>query len=550
MEKSKTEKREKVYVIGHKNPDSDSICSAIAYAELKKALGMDAVPARVGKINRETEFILKFFGVEPPMYLSTVKTQVSDLDMDKIEPVLPSTSIRDAWLKLKENNKEVLPVESSDRILAGIVSVSDIASAYINMTNRSELSESGTPVANVMSTLNAELIYASHETLEGSGKVVVAAMSSDGLDDYIEYKDIVFTGNIKSNQQKAIESGASCVITTCGTVISDEIIALAKEHGCTLLSTKYDTFSAARLIYQSIPVSYTMTSNNLMFFHCDDFLDDAKEKMLSTRYRSYPVVDHDGCFLGFISRYHLLNAHKKKIILVDHSETSQSVSGIEQAEVMEIVDHHRIGGIQTGSPIYYRNEATGSTATIVASLYAEHGITPSPEIAGILCAAIISDTIEFKSPTSTNADLIAAQRLSEISGIEINSFSSKMFDAGLSIKNLATEEIVLSDFKEYNIGKYKVGIGQVYTAELRSLSKMRGQILSFLESLSKKDQYNIVLVLFTDIIEEETETLFVETQKGLVAKAFSPLLDESSFHLNGVVSRKKQIVPRLVSALS
>jgi len=548
--KNNDTKTDNVYIIGHKNPDSDSICSAIAYANLKNITGTNSVPARLGKINRETEFILNYFGVAAPIYLSTVKTQVSDLDMDRIDPVLPGTSIRDAWLKLKENSKEVLPVETADHVLTGLVSVSDIAGAYMSMPNCSELSASGTPVENVIRTLNAELIYASRKSLEGSGKVVVAAMSSDGLDEFIENKDVVFTGNIKSNQKKAIESGASCVITTCGTVISEEIIRLAKEKECTLLSTKYDTFSAARLIYQSIPVSFTMTSENLTLFHSDDFLDDVKDKMLSTRYRSYPVVDVDNHFLGFISRYHLLNAHKKKIILVDHSETSQSVNGIEQAEIMEIVDHHRIGGIQTGSPIFYRNEATGSTAAIIASLYSELGITPSPEIAGILCAAIISDTIRFRSPTSTNTDFLAASRLSKIAGIDIDTFSTRMFDAGLSIKNFSTEEIVLNDFKEYSIGKYKVGIGQVNTTELRSLKKMRSQIMSFLEILGKREQYNIIIILFTDIIEEETEALFVETQKGLVARAFSPLLDESSFHINGVVSRKKQIVPKLVSALS
>jgi manganese-dependent inorganic pyrophosphatase len=539
-----------VYITGHKNPDTDSICSAIAYAKLKRRLGVDAMPVRTGRINRETQFVLDSFGFAPPDYLATVKTQISDLAMDTIEPVLPGTSIKEAWRRLRESNLEVLPVEYENHSFAGIVSVSDIAGAYMDMPDSNALSACGTPIENVLKTLEADLILGFQTSLDGAGNVIIAAMTPDGMDEYIKTDDIVFAGNIRVNQKKAIEAGANCVIVTCGSTISEEIIEIARQHECTLISTKFDTFKATRLIYQSIPVRHAMTSAHLMLFHIDDFVDDVREKMLQTRYRSYPVVDVDNQFAGFISRYHLLSQHKKQVILVDHSEIAQSVNGVEQAEILEIIDHHRIGSIQTGNPIYYRNEPTGSTATIVANLYSEQGVKPEPEIAGILCAAILSDTIRFKSPTSTHADRITAERLAKLAGLDIDAFSAKMFSAGSSLKNMTADEIIKSDFKDFEIGKYKVGIGQVNTTDLRSLKKMRGELLESLNVMAERERYNILIVLFTDILDEATEALFVESQKGLVARAFSPLADENSFTMGGVVSRKKQIVPKLVATLA
>jgi len=540
-----------VYITGHKNPDTDSICSAIAYADLKRQMNINAVPVRIGKINRETEYVLKYFGLNAPDYLATVKTQVSDIKMDVIKPVAPNISLKEAWEILKENHLAVLPVENKTESLIGIVSVSDIANAYMNMPASNVLSVSNTPIENVVKTLDADLICDCTKSFNGSGKAIIAAMSPGGMVEYIEKGDIVFVGDIKENQLKAIASGASCIIVTCGSCIDEEIVDFAKQNNCTMLVTKYDTFTSARLLYQSIPVEYTMTAcENLIYFNTDDFIDDVKEKMLETRYRNFPVVNSMNHFKGFISKHHLLNQQKKKVILVDHSEKSQSVDGIEQAQILEIIDHHRIGDIQTGSPIYYRNEPMGSTATIISNLFLQYGLKLSPEIAGILCAAILSDTIKFKSPTSTETDRITAKKLACIAKINIEEFSTKMFEAGTTLNGLSIEEIILGDFKEYVIGKNKIGIGQINTTDFESLNKLRKPILDYLYDLSKKDGYNILFVLFTDIIKEKTEIIFVESQKGLVGKAFYPLHDENSFHMDGVVSRKKQIVPALISAFS
>lgn len=541
---------EKVMVTGHKNPDTDSICSAIAYADFKHQTGTDAVPVRIGRVSRETAFVLDYFNVPEPEYLSTVKTQVSDLNMDIVTPVTKDISLKEAWEILKESNLEILPVEDEMHKLCGLVSVVDIARAYISMPEYNVLSISSTPLLNVIKTLSANLVCGADQTFKDSGKVVIAAMTPDGMEEYIEKGDIVIVGNRKRNQIKAISESARCIILTCGSKADDETKSLAEEKNCILLETEFDTFTTARLLYQSIPVSFTMTSSGLICFKNDDYADTAKDKMLKTRFHNYPVVDNDNRFVGFISRYHLINPNRKKVILVDHSELPQTINGIGEANLLEIIDHHRIGDIQTDGPIYYRNEPVGSTATIVANMFFENDIFPSKNIAGILCAAIISDTVKFKSPTSTQADVHAAKELADIAGINIDKFAAKMFEAGSSLKNMTPEEIIHSDFKEYHMGKYKIGIGQVNTTDLNGIKKTRPAILKLLNDMTSGGGYHIVLLIMTDIINDETEVIFSESHKGLVAKAFNPLKDESSFMMKGVVSRKKQVVPKLSAVLS
>jgi len=539
--------KEKIFITGHQNPDTDSICSAIAYAYLKQRLNMDATAVRIGRVNRETAFVLDYFGVSEPEYLPTVKTQVWNLSMDVIDPISPELSLREAWQILSANKMGVLPVEDGEHKLCGIVSVSDIANAYMNFPESNTLSSSNTPLGNVIRTLGARLLYDSGKTFSDSGKAIIGALNPDRMGAYMEKGDIVLVGDRKENQKLAVDSGAFCIIVTCGSEVGQEIIDLAGEKGCHLLVTEYDTFTAARLLYQSIPVSFFMTSGNLVSFRQDDYIDGVREKMLQTRYRSYPVVDNSERFVGFISRYHLIDQNRKKVILVDHSERSQTINGIDQAEILEIIDHHRIGDIQTGSPIYYRNEPVGSTATIVANLFNENGIATPKEIAGILCAAILSDTVIYKSPTSTHVDVAAGERLAKICGIDQEAFAAQMFEASIALKNMSPAEILRDDFKEYIIGARKIGIGQINTADMHGIRKIRTSVLSYMNGLITEGKFYVVLLIITDIINEETEVLFAEMQKGMVAKAFNPLNDENSFTMKGVVSRKKQIVPRLAN---
>lgn len=535
---------ERIFIIGHQNPDTDSICSAIAYAFLKRKQSINAVPVRIGRINHETQFVLDYFGVPEPELISNVKTQAYNLNMDVIKPVSPDTSIKDAWRILTENRLSVLPVAGQQNTLAGIISASDIANAYMDMPHGNTLALSRTPVKNVINSLNAKLIYDSKRSFSESENVVVAAMSPHGMSSFIKNGDIVLVGDRSENQKRAVELGAFCIILTCGSPIDPEVIELSKKTRCSIIVTDYDTFTASRLLYQSVPVSYFMTSKNIVYFHSDDYLGPIREKMLQTRFRNYPVLDESDHFVGFISRYHLINAKRKKVILVDHGERSQSAAGIDEAEILEIIDHHRIGDVQTDSPIYYLNEPVGSTATIVSNLFFKNGINPPPEIAGILCAAIISDTVAFKSPTGTKTDLATAERLAGICNINISDFAARMFKAGSALKDMSPEKIFKNDYKEYLLNDRRIGIGQLNTTDSLGIVELRGFVLDYMKEYLQRGGYDLLMLLITDILKEETEVIFVEAKKG-IEKAFGPLKDENSFIIKGVVSRKKQIVPVL-----
>ncbi|CDF58162.1 putative manganese-dependent inorganic diphosphatase [Thermobrachium celere] len=538
-----------IYVTGHRNPDSDSICSAIAYAELKRKLGYNAEPRRLGEINRETEFILNYFNIPVPEYLPTVKPQVADLNMDKVVPVSKDISLKTAWSLMKKNNIKSLPVVDDNEKLIGIVTLSDITNNYMSTLDTNVLATSKTPLANIVETLNAKVLTGSQEIFNTSGKVVVAAMAPEQMKPFVDKGDIVIVGNRSDNQRVAIETGANLLIVTGGCEVDDEIIKLAEERKCIILVTPNDTFTTSRLINQSVPVKYVMTKENIVSFNLDDFVDEIKEKMLQTRFRSYPVVDDNNKLVGTISRYHLISQKKKKVILMDHNERAQSVHGIDEAELLEIIDHHRIADIQTGKPIYFRNETVGSTSTIVANIYFENGIRPSKQIAGILCAAILSDTLKFKSPTCTYIDKMTAEKLAEIAGIDIDKFADEMFKAGTSLSGKTPEEIFYQDFKEFTLGKYKIGVGQVNTMDTDALKDLKKDLLDFMNNLCKSKNYNLLMLLLTDIIKEGSEALFVGEDKELIAKAFNVTLGENSVYLPGVVSRKKQVIPPLSAAV-
>jgi manganese-dependent inorganic pyrophosphatase len=538
-----------IYIVGHRNPDTDSICSAIAYAELKKKLGNNAVAARLGEINKETEFILDYFNTTVPEYLQTVKTQVSDLNIDKVIPVSPDVSVKTAWTIMKKNNVKTLPIADDNERLIGIATLSDITTKYMDTLENNIIAASKTPLRNILETLNAKIIHGKQENFKTSGNVLVAAMSPDQMKPYIDKGDIVILGNRSDTQVKALELGANCLIITGGYDIESDTLSYASSCDCIIMSTPYDTFTTARLINQSIPVKHIMTTEDLISFDIEDFIDEIKDKMLQTRYRSYPVVDDHNRIKGFISRYHLISQKRKKIILMDHNEKVQSVNGIDEADVLEIIDHHRIADVQTGRPIFFRNEPVGSTSTIVANMYFENGIRPHKNIAGILCAAILSDTLKFKSPTCTYVDIMNAERLAEIADIAIEEFALEMFKAGSSLQDRTPEEIFYQDFKEFTLGRYKIGIGQVSTAGTENIKEIKDSMLDYMNSVYKNKNYNLVMMMLTDIIKEGSEILFAGEAKDLINKAFNVEPGENSVYLQGVVSRKKQIIPPLSAAI-
>lgn len=539
-----------IYVTGHKNPDSDSICAAIAYADYKRKLGYNAVPVRLGELNRETQFVLQYFEVDPPEYLSTVKTQVSDLNLDIVNPITSDISIKTAWNIMKKNNIRTLPVLDDNEKLIGIVTLSDITNKYMDALDNNIIASSKTSLMNIVETLNATLLCGSKDDFKATGKVVIAAVNPEEMDNYIEKDDIVIAGTRTENVKKAIELDANCIILTNGARIDETLLEAARNKKCVIMVTQADTFTTARLINQSVPVGYVMTSENIIKFNINDFADEIKDKMLATRYRSYPVVDDNNRIKGFVSRYHLISHRKKKVILVDHNEKSQTVNGIEQAEILEIIDHHRLGDIQTANPIFFKNEPVGSTSTIIANMYFDTGMRPSKKIAGILCAAIISDTLNFKSPTSTYVDKLTAEKLADIAGIDIKEFSLNMFAAGSVLHEKSPEEIFLEDFKEFKLGKYVVGISQAYTIDFDSLNEIKDSIVEYMNNFCKVNRYNLVILIVTDILKQGSEIIYAGESKELVAKAFNVDISKSYTFLPGVVSRKKQIIPKLSMAIA
>lgn len=539
---------ETVYITGHKNPDSDSICSSIAYAEFKNKFENKYIPVRQGKLNQETEFILKYFNVPAPEYIETVKTQVSDLNIDKAVHVSKDVSIKTAWMIIQKYKIKTLPIVDKNERLIGIVTLSDITKKYMDTNENNMIAKSNTTLKNIIETINGNLVFGCEQMLNTSGKVVITAMSTESLGPFISKNDIVITGDREDVQIASIELGANVLIITGNPNISKSTLDKAKESNCILITTNYDTYTTSRLISQSVPVEYVMTTEKIVSFNLDDFIDEIKDKMLQTRYRSYPVVDDNNKVKGLISRYHLISQNKKKVILLDHNEKSQSVDGIEEADIIEIIDHHRVGDIETKKPIYFINRPVGSTATIIANLYFENSITPTKKTAGLMCAAILSDTLKFKSPTSTHVDKITANKLAEIAGIDIDDFAQKMFKAGTSLKGKTPEEIFYQDFKDFNLSKYKIGIGQVTTMDLSSIEKMKEPIIEYMKIVCKDKDYDLLVLMLTDIINEGSELLYVGSRKELIPKAFNINSENNSIYLPGVVSRKTQVVPPLSTA--
>ncbi len=539
----------RIYVLGHRNPDTDSVCSALAYAELKCRLGYDASAGRLGELNKETEFVLEYFDVESPELIETVKKQVSDLDMDIVQGLSQSIPIKRAWNIMKKTGLKALPVIGEKDKLIGIVTLSDITEKYMDAIDNNIIADSKTSLHNIADTLNATIIAGNQENFNTTGRVLVLSAEYSQLDSYIEKGDIIITGNRMDNIEKSMELGANCIILTCCSQVDGSIIEEAKKTNCILMSTQSDTFTIARLINQSIPVGYVMTSKGIITFEADDYVEDIKQVMMNSRFRSYPVVDSSMRVLGFISRYHIIGKNRKQVILVDHNEMNQTVDGIEEAEILEIIDHHRIGDIRTEKPILFKNDPVGCTSTIVANSYFESGIVPSRKMSGLMCAAIISDTLKFKSPTCTYLDQITAEKLSSTAGIDIDAFAMEMFRAGSALTGETPMELLTKDFKEYTFGKGRVGIGQITTIDIKNVDEIQHSILESMNKFCSDGNYGLIMLLVTDIMNQGSEVFFAGKLKDVVGKAFGMEPKGNSVYLPGIVSRKKQIVPTIANAL-
>lgn len=548
-------KEKKTIVIGHKNPDTDSICSAICYANLKSVLtGNEHIPGRAGQVNPETKFVLDYFGAEAPMEVRSVKTQVKDIEIRDTQGVNKNISLKKAWNLMTDESVVTLPAVTEDQLLEGIITVGDITYSYMNVYDSAILSKACTPYSNIIETLEGAMLVGNEDGVFSEGKVLIAAANPDMMEYYIEKGDLVILGNRYESQLCAIEMEASCIIVCEGAGVSMTIKKLAQERGCTVMTTPYDTYTAARLINQSMPIRYFMTTEKIITFDRDDFIDDVKEIMASKRHRHFPILDKNGKYRGMISRRNLLGARGKNVILVDHNERNQAVDGIENANILEIIDHHRLGTVETMGPVFFRNQPLGCTATIVYQMYKENDVEIDKKTAGLLCSAIISDTLLFRSPTCTPVDQAAAMKLAEIAEVNVEELASQMFAAGSKLKGKSEAEVFYQDFKKFSAGKLTFGIGQITSLNADELAALKDRLLPYMEKARTEEKMDMLFFMLTNILSESTMLLCVgQGAVQLVGEAFHIALEESTEQegavaLPGVVSRKKQLVPSLMLA--
>ena len=549
------DKTKKTIVIGHKNPDTDSICSAICYANLKQITsGGEYVPGRAGHVNSETQFVLDYFGMAAPKETQTVKTQVKDIEIRETKGVAKNISLKKAWNLMQDAGVVTIPAVTEDNVLEGLITVGDITRSYMNVYDSSILSKACTQYTNIIETLEGAMLIGDEREYFKEGKVLIAAANPDMMEYYIEKHDLVILGNRYESQLCAIEMEAGCIIVCEGAGVSMTIKKLAQERGCNVITTPYDTYTAARLINQSMPISFFMKTENLITFDTDDYIDDIKEVMASKRHRDFPILDKNGKYKGMISRRNLLGARGKNVILVDHNERSQAVDGMENANILEIIDHHRLGTVETMGPVFFRNQPLGCTATIIYQMYKEAGVTIENKIAGLLCSAIISDTLLFRSPTCTPVDKDAAMKLAAIAGIDVEQLANKMFAAGSKLKGKSDAEIFYQDFKRFTAGKIAFGVGQITSLNAGELNELKSRMLTYMDRAREDEKVDMMFFMLTNILTESTE-LICDGQgaKQLAGEAFH-LGDEEMdkeehiVSLPGVVSRKKQLVPGLMVA--
>lgn len=540
-------KEKKVFVIGHKNPDTDSICSAIAYAALKNKTDDGVfVPKRAGEVNNETKYVLDFFDVETPEFIGHVGTQVKDVEIKPTPSLNEGISLKNAWNKMRDLRESTVPIVN-DGVLEGIISVKDIATANMDIYETRILAISHTKYTNVLDAIDGTMIVGDSEEEITKGKILIGAANPDLLENYVEDGDMLLTGNRFENQLCGIEMNAGCIVVCTGAPISKTIQKLAKENNCKIISTPHDTLMVARLISQSAPVRYFMKKDHLITFSREDFISDIRDTLAKIRHRDFPVLDRDGKYCGMLSRRSLLNMDNKKIILVDHNEKGQAVDGIDEAEILEIIDHHRLGSMETALPVFFRNQPVGCTGTIIYDLYQENNVEVDKKIAGLLCSAIISDTLMFRSPTCTPKDKKAAEELAKIAGIEIQEHAEKMFRAGSSLADKTPEEIFYQDFKKFSGNDKNFGAGQISSMDKTELEQLRPKIAAYMEGAVKEGE--MLFFLLTNILTESSDLVFAgEGAKELVETAFGEP-QENWVHVPGLVSRKKQFVPSVLHVL-
>lgn len=543
-------KKRKIMVIGHKNPDTDSICAAISYAHLKNKISDKAYePRRAGEINQETAFVLERFHMPVPKLCLDVRAQVQDIDIREIDGVSGSVTMRKAWETMRDQDITSLAITTEENKLEGLITLQDIAMANMDSLDSGSVSRSGTTIGNILETLKGELIVGDPDRRFEKGNVVIGAGSPEVLETSMQEGDIVLLANRYDTQLCAIEMDASCIIVCNAPVIAKTIIKLAQEHNCALISTPYDTYATSFLINQSVPVRHIM-QKNLKFFRLSTAVEEVKKVMGQVRYNYFPVLDDDDSYCGVISKRNLLNLKRKQLILVDHNEKTQCVDGYEEAEILEIIDHHRIGSLETVGPVYFRNQPVGCTSTIIYDMYRENGVEIESDMAGIMCCAILSDTLCFRSPTCTKLDEKAARELAAIAGVDPEKLAAEMFEAGEHIYDKTAEDIFLQDYKVFVHDETHFGVGQGSFVTKQSRMQAEEMLIPYLKDVMHRENIDMVFYMLTSVLDQSTEVICAGYQaEDVLKRAFGVEKENGAFRLDGVVSRKKQFIPAIIRAL-
>ena len=541
------EMKKPIFIFGHKNPDTDSICSAISYAHLKRELGYSNVHGgRIGEINSETRFVLDYFNQPIPPLFTNIKPQGRDLDYQTCPVIYEDTPLKTVWNFMRKDETAMLPVVREDGTLSGIVSLSDITYAYMELSDETILRKYCTLFSNLVEVLNGEIVEGVYPRDCIFGNVYTDSTLEEGL--ALSSGDIVITGHNKKLHQLALESGAGCIIVT-GMEPLEKLEKQAKKQEVVLVQTPHTFYRTIKLMNQSIPVSAIMKAKDLVYFEEGDYIDEIKEIVQESKYRNFPLLNRNGQVLGMISRRHLIGFNRKQVILVDHNEKGQSISGIEQAQILEVIDHHRVADIHTMSPLYFRAEPVGCTSTIIAKMYKENNITPTREMAGLMLSAILSDTLAFHSPTCTEEDKKIAYELAEIADVDVEEYGLQLITVGSSLEGKAPEEIIQSDLKEFVFGPYKVAVSQINTTDFKTVYRIKESLLRVMENMGEERGYHLVLLMISDITLSGTELLVVGEGRELLDRAFGMGHEEDSLFLPGVLSRKKQVIPKLMGAV-
>ncbi|MCI9121856.1 MAG: putative manganese-dependent inorganic diphosphatase [Oscillibacter sp.] len=528
-----------IYITGHRNPDTDSIVSAMAYAALKNALGARQYQAaRLGQISDETQIVLDRFGFQPPRLIENVRTQVRDLEYDTPPTLSSAATISRGWNAMHAGEISVLPVANDDGTLYGTLSAGDVASYDVTTVRNPKVE--GIPVYNLLSVLEGKILNDNEVRDMISGEVTIALPSSRESLLFSSPDSIVICGDQPDMLCRALDLQVNCVIL-CQAEADPEL--LSRAGNTCVISTPIDAYQAMRLLFHALPISRVCKHENLVCFHLDDYIDDVQNTVLESRFRAYPILDEEERVVGMLSRFHLLRPRRKRVVLVDHNEKSQSVVGLDQAEILEIIDHHRLADIETKNPIHVRNEAVGSTNTIVAEMYQEKGLLPTANMAGLMAAAIVSDTVMFKSPTCTQRDIDIANRLARIANVKLEDLGQAIFSASCGDDKTA-DAMLKTDYKEFHIAGHNLAVSQITTMDSARLLERKEEFLKIMAATRQKRGLQSVVLMITDVLLEGTQLLFVGDE-DTIRQAFGVKGEEDCAFLPKIMSRKKQVIPML-----